>query len=286
MKRLLIVMITLAMGVAYQAGAQEAAPQDDSLAPPAAQNLPETSGDTGAAGSFDTVQSQANQAYQAMMNRQFQQAIQLYEQAAGSNSEYQKMVDFCNAILDRMQEMLEEQMEIFGKTTAQNFRIEALSREEVDRMLEYQFESMQAGQALQDMGKLATTPVADLGLDYEPVENYTLAEYLGWTQVRGANERIWHRARLRSLDRQMVFARREIIRQQQQERLQRIEEFRRRKLETQSGGLGVGAGGFGGGGFGGGGFGGGGGGFGGGGFGGGGFGGGGFGGGGFGGGGF
>lgn len=231
--------------------------------------------DTGAApvegsGSFDSVQASANQAFSAMMNRQFQGARQLYETAAGSNPEYQKMVDFCNAVLKRIQEMTDKQIELFAKTTAPNFRIETLSKEEVDQMLDYQFRQQQAGQGFVEMGELVNTTVAELGLDFEGSDRMTLGEYLGWLPPRGANARIWQRARLRALDRQKVFAKFEIYQQQRQEHMQRMEEFRRRKLERQSGGFGgisggggmsfgggFGGGGFGGGGFGGGGFGGG-----------------------------
>ena len=190
-------------------------------------------------GSFDQTQAQANQAFIALQSRQFLLAHQQYKQAAGSNPEYQKMVDFVEVILDRMQESIDEQMEIFGQTTAANFRTETLSRDEINRMLDYQFKQMQAGQALADVGIIAEIPVAELGLDFEGAEQMTLGEYLGWIRPRSANQRIWYRARKRALERQVVYARREAYRQQLQEKMQRVEEFRRRRLDTQSGNMGI-----------------------------------------------
>ncbi|MDP8245495.1 MAG: hypothetical protein P9L94_15530 [Candidatus Hinthialibacter antarcticus] len=237
--------------------------QDNGLTDPQAVDTA-----TEASGSFDSVQASANQGFQALMNRQFQLARQQYETAAGSNPEYQKMVDFCDAIIKRVQEMTDQQIELFAKTTAQDFRLESLSKEEVDKMLDYQFKQQQAGQGFADMGALVMIPVVELGLDFEGADQVSLGEYLGWMPQRGANERIWQRARLRALDRQRVFAKYEVYQQQRQERIQRLEEFRRRKLERSSsggvgglqggGGMSFGGGGFGGGG---GGFGGGGGGF-------------------------
>lgn len=227
-----------------------------------------TGGDAGASGSFDDVQNNANQAFLALMNRQFQAALQGYEAAAQGNPEYQKMVDFVNNILDRLQEIIDQQIEVFGKTTAQNFRLEQLTKEEIDKMIEFQFEQNKAGQALQELGLIADIPVADLGLDFEGADQMTLAEYLGWIRPRGTSQKIWYRARIRAMQRQLIYAKQEIYQQQRQERLQRIEEFRRRKLDRQSsgsfgvtGGGGGFGGGLGGGGLGGGGFGGGGGGF-------------------------
>jgi len=213
-------------------------------------------------GSWDDVMAAANQGYLALQNRQFTTALQAYEQAAQSNQNYQKMVDFCNNILDRLQEMVDEQREIFAKTQDTQFRLETMSREELDRMIEYQFEALKAGQTLQELGHIATIPVTELGLDSPAVEQLTLAEYIGWVEPRGTNERIWQRARIRTMERQLIYAKQEIYDQQRQERLQRIEEFRRR-LETQGSSLGGISAGGGGGGFGGfgGGFGGGGGGF-------------------------
>lgn len=200
---------------------------------------------------FDSVMAQANQAFMAMQNRQFRQAQQLYETAAGSNPDYQKMADFCDAIIQRMQEITEEQIDLFAKTTAPDFRVEQLSPEEVDQMIDFQFRTMQAGQQFGELGLLVDIPLVELGLDSAEAEDLTLGEYLGWTPPRGANERIWYRARQRALERQKVYAKFEIKRQQQQERIQRIEEFRRRRLERQGGQLGggvAGGGGFGGGG--------------------------------------
>ena len=69
--------------------------QDTALPPPTLEG--DTTIQTGESGSgFDDVMAQANQAYQAMQNRQFQQALALYRNAAQSNPQYQKMVDFVN----------------------------------------------------------------------------------------------------------------------------------------------------------------------------------------------
>ncbi|MEW6235930.1 MAG: hypothetical protein AB1656_11125 [Candidatus Omnitrophota bacterium] len=209
--------------------------------PPAAPAGEASTSASSGGGSFDTNMAQANQAFLALRNRQIQMALQGYKQAAASNSEYKKMEDFCQNILDRIKELETEWRDIFGKAQSPQFRSEKLTRDEIDRMIDFQYRQQLAGQALGDMGIIALIPVADLGLDFEGAENTTLAEYVGWTRPKSINERIWQRVRTRTLERQLVFAKQEIYMQQRQERLQRVEDYRRRRLDRQSA-----AGGFGG----------------------------------------
>nr|HQH72850.1 hypothetical protein [bacterium] len=194
-------------------------------------------------GSFDTTLAQANQAFMALMSRQFPMALQSYKTAASANSEYQKMADFCQNIIDRLQDIYKEQIDIYGKMMAPDFRSESLSKEDIDRMLDFQLRQMQAGQTLGELGLIADIPVSDLGLDFEGADQTSLAEYLGWIRPRSANERIWFRARKRALERAMVYAKQEIKVQQRQDQFQRIEEYRRRRLDRQSSGsMGIGGG--------------------------------------------
>jgi hypothetical protein len=186
-------------------------------------------------GSFDQTLATANMAFQSLRNRQIQLALTQYQQAAGSNPEYQKMVDFCEALLDRMQESFDEYNELFRRQTSPTFRMETLTREEIKKMLDYQYRSSTAGQALSDMGTIAEIPVSELGLDFEGADQMTLAEYLGWIRPRSANARIYYRTRKRMLERQMTFEKLQIYQQQLQEKVQRVEEARRRRLETSGG---------------------------------------------------
>ncbi|MGC9329371.1 MAG: hypothetical protein ACP5I1_17180 [Candidatus Hinthialibacter sp.] len=242
----------------FQALAQENAAIDDTLSPPVATEEEPAVSDVEPVESsnvtvgMDSALAQANQGFLALYNRQFLMAKQQYEQAASSNPEYQRMVDFCQNILDRMRDLSDEYMEIYGKVMSPNFRMDQLKQEEINRMLEFQLRQNQAGQSLGEMGLIADIPISDLGLDYEGSEQISLGEYLMWVKPRSANERIWNRAYRRSLERSLVFAKQEIKQQQRQERFARLQESRRRRLDRQAaGGMGVGAG-MGGGGFGGG----------------------------------
>lgn len=245
----IVALITLfSAPVGFAQDANPAAPADQTLPPPTQEGATPTSGQTsegGSTGSFDQVQALANQGYLALQGRQFQQAYQLYNQAASSNPEYKKMVDFCNNILNQLQEMYEEQMRIFGKTQMPTFRISTLKKEDIDDMLDYQFKSLLAGQGLSDLGPLAEKTVYELGLDFPGADKMKLAEYLGWSPAKSANLKIWDKARRQSLKRQFVFARFQAYQQRLQERLSTLEEYRRRKLENQNsmGGIGGGIGG-------------------------------------------
>lgn len=206
------------------------------LALPQEQNInTEAEGAVGG-GSFDQSLALANNAFLSLRNRQIQLALTQYQQAASSNPEYQKMVDFCEALLDRMQESFDEYTELFRKQSSPSFRMETLSREEINKILDYQYRMASAGQALADMGTLAEIPVNELGLDFEGSDQMTVAEYLGWTRPRSANMRIYYRARKRALKRQLVYEKLQIYQQQLQEKIQRVEEARRRRLETSGAG--------------------------------------------------
>ncbi len=201
-------------------------------------------------GGFDQAALQANQAFNQLRQRQFRAALQLYEQAASTDDNYTKMVDFVQSILDRIKELEEEWQDIFGEAQQPEFRMESVDKEKIDRMLEFQFKQYAGGQSLGELGMIGNIPLTDLGLDFEGAENMVLAEYLGWISPRSANERIWDRIRRHSLRRQLTYAKLEIYQQQRQERIQRVEDLRRRKLERQGGQIGggfTGGGGFGGG---------------------------------------
>ncbi|HXK96046.1 MAG TPA: hypothetical protein PKV38_20430, partial [bacterium] len=204
----------------------------ESLPAPIFQTGEETAtgprGETTSSGGFDSTLAQANQAFMALMSRQFPMALQGFKAAASANNEYQKMVDFCQNIIDRLQDLYKEQIDIYGKMMAPDFRTETLSKEEIDRMLNFQMRQLQAGQTLGELGLIADIPVSDLGLDFEGADQTSLAEYLGWIRPRSANERIWQRARKRALERALVYAKQEIRVQQRQDQFQRVEEYRRR----------------------------------------------------------
>jgi len=194
--------------------------------------------ETISAGNYDIAQVQANQAFMALMNRQFQMALQQYTTIASSNPEYQKMVEFCQNILDRLMEVFDEYMDTFGRMSSPDFRLEDLTEKEINKMLNFQLRQNQAGQSFGELGLIADIPISDLGLYFDGSDQTSLAEYLGWVRPRSANERVWYRARKRAAKRQLVYSKMEIKIQQRQERFQRMEEFRRRKLDRQSGNFG------------------------------------------------
>ncbi|MBN2329704.1 MAG: hypothetical protein JXR73_21365, partial [Candidatus Omnitrophica bacterium] len=237
----------IVMAGSTQALAQDAA-NDDALNPPAITEAEPAITEIEPVESnvtvgMDSALAQANQGFLALYNRQFLMAKQQYEQAASSNPEYQRMVDLCQNILDRMRDLSDEYMEIYGKVMSPNFRMEQLKQEEINRMLDFQLRQNQAGQTLGEMGLIADIPVSDLGLDFEGSEQMTLGEYLMWIKPRSANERIWNRAFRRTLERSLIYAKQEIKQQQRQERFARLQESRRRRLDRQgSGGMGVGGG--------------------------------------------
>jgi hypothetical protein len=241
MKRLLILSICLSIfGIANLSNAQQGALPDPVLET-TDDSLNQT--DTGSSGStgFDSTMAQANQAFMALSQRQFPMARQQYEAAASSNREYEKMVDFCQNIMDRLREIYAEQIEVFSKMMSPDFRSEYLTRDEIDKMLELQIRQQQAGPSMGELGLISEIPISDLGLIYEGSDQMTLAEYVGWTRPRSANARIWHRARKRAIERSVMYALQEIKQQQRQERYQRMEEYRRRRLDRQGqGGIGVG----------------------------------------------
>ena len=218
------------------AGAVNAA-TDQSTLPAPTQQTTAPAGEGGASGNVDSALSIANQAFLALQQRQFRPALDLYKNAAGSNPEYQKMVNFTQAILDRVKEIMDDQIQLYAKTMSTNFKMESLTRDEINKMLAASMKQLKAGQQLGDVAIISEIPVIELGLDFQGADQMTLSEYLGWVRPRSVSQRIWQRARGRTLDRQLIFAKMEILQQQRQEKLSRIEDYRRRRLERQGGGL-------------------------------------------------
>ena len=219
------------------AGGVAAATDAQSGLPAPTQQTTTPAGEGGATSSVDSALSTANQAFLALQQRQFPMALAQYKSAAASNPEYQKMVNFTQAVIDRINEMMDDQMQLYSKTMATNFRMEDLTRDEVNKMLAVAMKQQKAGQQLGEVALIAEIPIVELGLDFQGADQVTLGEYLGWVRPRTPNQKIWQRARGRSLDREMIYAKMEILQQQRQERLTRVQDYRRRRLERQGGGL-------------------------------------------------
>jgi len=187
----------------------------------------------------------ANQAFQMLANRQFQQAKQLYEDAAGTDPRYQPMVQFVDNIITRYREMSEEMWALemkYNNPLEPEMTEEKITREDLEKMLDIQMRMQMAQGDL--MGEFT---LAELGLEnVKDADTLTLGEYLGWRRRKSADYRIYDDIMKRVYNRQLRYARVEFTIRQRQERAQRRAELRQARMEVTGGGFSVGAGGFGG----------------------------------------
>ena len=220
------------------AGGVAAATDAQSGLPAPTQQTTTPAGEGGATSSVDSALSTANQAFLALQQRQFPMALAQYKSAAASNPEYQKMVNFTQAVIDRINEMMDDQMQLYSKTMATNFRMEDLTRDEVNKMLAVAMKQQKAGQQLGEVALIAEIPIVELGLDFQGADQVTLGEYLGWGASPALPTKKYGNVPAADLiDREMIYAKMEILQQQRQERLTRVQDYRRRRLERQGGGL-------------------------------------------------
>jgi hypothetical protein len=205
---------------------------------------PPTSSEGGATEVSSALQM-ANQAFQMLANRQFPAAKQLYQDAASSDSRYQRMVEFVDNIMTRAQDLFEESWELENKynnplrrgTTSEN-----ITRDDLEKMLDMQMRLQVAqGDLLGDF------TLAELGLeDAKDADTVTLGEYLGWRLRKTTEFKIYDQMAKRLYERQMRNARIRFLMEQRQERARRREELQQFRFEVQGGGFSVGAGGMGG----------------------------------------
>ena len=181
----------------------------------------------------------ANQAFQMLANRQFQQAKQMYEDAASSDPRYERMVQFVDNIITRGQELYDEMMELqmkYENPMDPGTTYLDMTREDLEKQLDFQMKSQFAQGDI-----MGTFTLAELGLDdVKDADVLTLGEYLGWLRRKTVNYQVYDQLMKRVYERQKRYARLEFLMQQKQAKAQRRDEMRQARLESRGGGFGGG----------------------------------------------